>query len=140
MSKKPLTSPVEIIWKDRKRVIFFGLPLSFTKYGLSKEILYVKRGFLSSREDEVRLYRILDISLRRSLIQKIFGLGSIEITSSDKTLGNFVIKNIKRSKDVKKLLSEYVETERTNKRVVNRENMHDEDCVHGGDDFEDDII
>ena len=127
------------LWSDRKRTIF-GLPLSFTKYRLDADRLFIETGFLSKREDEVRLYRILDMSLTRSLGQRIFGVGTIRCCSADKTLGDFEIKNIKKPYEVKELLSEMVEKQRMEKRVSNREFMghdsHDEqddmdDELHG---------
>ena len=124
------------LWSDRKRTIF-GLPLSFTKYRLDADRLFIETGFLSKREDEVRLYRILDMSLTRSLGQRIFGVGTIRCCSADKTLGDFEIKNIKKPHEVKEMLSDLVEKERMEKRVVNREFMsHDS----GYDDDDDDEI
>ena len=113
------------VWKDRKR-IWCGLPWTFTKYALSEDRLFITSGFFKTVSDEVRLYRILDISLTRGFLQKIFGLGSIEVTSADKSMGNFVIKNIKKSADVKEQLSELVEQNRESKRVSNREFMGDD--------------
>ncbi|MBQ7562408.1 MAG: PH domain-containing protein [Lachnospiraceae bacterium] len=121
----------EPIWKDRKRTVF-GLPWTFTKYSLTPDRLFIERGLAQSTEDEVRLYRILDIRLVRSLSQKMFGLGTLQINSSDRTLKNFELKNIKNSKYVKELLSEMVEKQRMEKRVVNREVMG------GPGDFNDD--
>ena len=112
----------ETIWKDRKRVVF-GLPWSFTKYSMTPDRLFIEKGLVQTTEDEVRLYRILDIRLVRSLGQKMFCLGTIQISSSDKTMKNFELKNIKNSKYVKELLSEMVEKQRVEKRVVNREVM-----------------
>ena len=60
------------IWKDRKRT-FLGLPLSFTKYRMDADKLYIETGFFNSTEDEVRLYRITDVTLKRSFGQKLFG-------------------------------------------------------------------
>ena len=127
---------VEILWKDRKRG-FLGLPLSFTKYSLTKERLFVETGFINSVENEVRLYRILDVQMTRNLGQKMFGLGSINVHSSDASLKDFTIKNIKKPKYVKELLSELVEKQRDEKRVVNRELMAssiDEDELNDNDD------
>ena len=59
-----------VVWEDRKRN-FLGLPWTFTKYTLTPERLFINTGFLNSREDEVRLYRITDMTLTRSLWQKI---------------------------------------------------------------------
>ena len=125
-----------IVWKDRKRTLF-GLPWPFTKYSLSDDRLFISTGFLSTKEDEVRLYRIMDISLKRTLGQRIFGLGTIKCCSADKTLGDFEIKNIKKSKDVKELLSEMVENERNRKKVTSREFIDHEDSEF--DDGHDDM-
>ena len=75
-----------LIWYDRKR-LWCGLPWTFTKYGMDEGRLFVETGFLNTREEEVRLYRILNISLSRSLVQRIFGLGTIHIDSTDMDLG-----------------------------------------------------
>lgn len=119
----PQTTQNETLWRDRKRTKFLALPWTFTVYRLTDDRLFIKRGFFTTHEDEVRLYRILDISLKRTLLQKIFGTGSILCHSSDKTMGDFEIINIKHSYDVKNLLSDLVEKERMAKRVSNREFM-----------------
>ena len=113
------------LWSDCKRVVFFGLPLSFTKYRLTTNRLFVNTGFLTQREDEVRLYRITDVSLSRTLMQRVFGLSTIHCNSSDKTLGNFDIINIKDGEEVKEILYQSVERERIARRVSTRENMID---------------
>ena len=121
----------EIIWKDRKR-IFFGLPWTFTKYSISEDRLFISTGFFSVKEDEVRLYRIMDVSLERKLWQRMCGLGTIKCCSADKTMGDFEIKNIKKSREVKEMLSNMVEDERTKKKVSSREFMD-----HERDEFDD---
>ncbi len=110
------------IWSDRKR-IFCGLPWTFTTYTLTSDRLFIETGMLGKHEDEVRLYRILDISLSRSLSQRIFGMGTIHCCSADKTMGDFDIINIKNPREVKEQLSELVERERQAKHVTNREFM-----------------
>ena len=121
----------EIIWKDRKRT-FFGLPWTFTKYSLSEDRLFISTGFFSVKEDEVRLYRIMDVSLERKLWQRMCGLGTIKCCSADKTMGDFEIKNIKKPREVKEMLSNMVEDERTKKKVSSREFMD-----HERDEFDD---
>ena len=124
-----------IIWQDRKR--YFGLPISFTKYSLSEDRLFVESGFFNLLQNEVRLYRILDVQLKRSLGQRIFGVGSIMVSSSDKSLGTFEIKNIKDSANVKEMLSVQVEQQREAKRVVGREFMGaDVDMDYDNDDID----
>lgn len=132
-NKLPEIVPDEILWRARKRWTFLGLPWTFTVYRLTKDRLFIKTGFFTTREDEVRLYRIMDISLKRTLFQKMFGLGSIQCHSSDKTMGHFEIINVKRSYDVKNLLSDLIEKERMEKRVSNREFISDPDCDFDND-------
>ena len=115
----------DILWKDRKRILFLGLPWSFTRYSVSKDRFFISKGFFSVKDDEVRLYRIMDISLERSFMQRLVGVGTIKVCSGDKTMGDSEIKNIKRPKATKELLSDLVEKQRDIKRVVNRENMID---------------
>lgn len=122
MAKKDTT---EYVWRERKRTIF-GLPLSFTVYKLTEEKLYVESGFLSKKEEEVRLYRIMDLTLNRPLGQRIFGLGTIHCCTADKSTPEFDIRNIKNSRDVKNMLSDMVEKQREAKRVSSREFMDDD--------------
>lgn len=124
----------DILWKDRKRT-FLGLPWSFTRYSITSEKLLVDVGFLRRNEEEIRLYRILDITLRRSLCQRIFGIGTIHCCSADKSTPEFDIKNVKRPIEVKNLLSDLVETEREKKRVSSREFMMGDDMDGDMDDM-----
>lgn len=116
------------LWSDRKRT-FLGLPWSFTKYTLTEERFFVEKGFLNKTEDEVRLYRIMDVSLTRSFLQRIFGVGTIHCSSGDKTLGNFDIISVKKPREVKELLSQNIEAQRDAKRVTSREYIADENDV-----------
>lgn len=120
------TTEIKYLWKERKRNAL-GLPWTFTTYALSEDRLFVNTGLLKTVENEVRLYRVLDISMSRTLSQKIFKIGTIQIASADKTLGNFELKNIKNPAQVKEQISQLVEENREKKRVSNREYMGDDD-------------
>ena len=124
----------DILWQDRKR--YFGLPISFTKYSMSEDRLFVDTGFFNLEQNEVRLYRVLDLQLKRSLGQRIFGVGSIFVSSSDKNLGTFEIRNVKHAANVKEMISVQVEQQSEAKRVYTRENMVndvDDDDIHEGE-------
>jgi uncharacterized membrane protein YdbT with pleckstrin-like domain len=122
----------EILWQDRRRV-WCGLPWTFTKYELSQEKMVIKTGFFTQNQDEVRLYRILDLSLSRSLLQRMFGLGTIHCHSVDKTMKNFDIKNIKDSERVKNQLSDLIEDARRANRVSSREFMVEQEDFEEGE-------
>ena len=112
----------DIVWTDRKRN-FLGLPWTFTRYQLSDNRLFIETGLLNSREAEIRLYRVTDMTLTRNLWQKIIGTGTIHCDSADPTMKNFDIKNIKNPFDTKEQLSDLVEKNRRENHVYMRENM-----------------
>ena len=74
---------MNFLWNDRRRRM--GLPLSFTRYALTEDRLFLDTGFFNLRSEEILLYRVRDINLRRSLWQRICGVGSIRVLSSDKS-------------------------------------------------------
>ena len=124
---------IEYLWQDRKR--YFGLPLSFTRYALSEDRLFTSVGFLNIRDDEILLYRVRDIDTSRSLWQRIFGVGTVVVASSDKTMPNLVLKNIKDPVMVKELIHKQVEETKIKRRVRFGEIMTDAD----GDGIDDDL-
>ena len=106
---------IESLWEDRKR--YFGLPLSFTRYRLSDDRLFISEGFLNIKDDEVLLYRVRDIDTRRSLWQRLFGVGTVTVLSSDKTTPALELKNIKDPLFVKELIHKQVEEMKIRRRV-----------------------
>ena len=114
----------EYFWKDRKR--YLGLPISFTRYALSHDRLFLSVGFFSVRDDDILLYRVRDISVRRTLWQRLFGVGTITIQSSDKTHPSLELKSIKDPMRVKELLHDLVEEMKTKRRMRFGEIMSDD--------------
>ena len=103
------------LWHDRKR--YFGMPLSFTHYALSEDRLFISVGFLNIKDDEILLYRVRDIDTSRSLWQRLFGVGTVTVMSSDKTMPTLVLKNIKDPVFVKELIHKQVEEMKIQRRV-----------------------
>ena len=110
-----MASNTVYIWKDRKR--HFGMPLSFTRYALSEDRLFLSEGFLSIKDDEILLYRVRDIDTSRNLWQRLFGVGTVVVMSSDKSMPNLVLKNIKDPIAVKELIHQQVEEMKIRRRV-----------------------
>lgn len=135
-------SVAEILWKDRKR--YFGLPMSFTRYRLSEDRIFCEKGFFSIHEEEILLYRIRDLELNLTLGQRLFGVGSVIIHSSDKTMPTLELKNIKKPREVKEMLYRQVEDCKDLRRMRTMEFVGDtHDCDHdsdGADDVDQDFI
>ena len=106
---------IEYIWRDRKR--YLGMPLSFTRYAMSEDRLFISVGFLNIKDDEILLYRVRDIDTNRTLWQRFFGVGTVTIMSSDKTMPTMVLKNIKDPVAVKEMIHEQVEEMKMRRRV-----------------------
>ena len=106
---------IEFLWKDRKRVL--GLPLSFTRYSLSEDRLFCEKGLLNLKADEVLLYRVQDLELTISLAQRIFGVGTVCVHSSDKSIPHLDLKDIKHPREVKELIHQNVEAAKDKRRM-----------------------
>ena len=87
----------------------------------------INTGFFSIREEEIQLYRIMDVTLKCSLLQRIFKVGTIHCCSGDKTTPEFDIKDVKNPSNVKELLSKNIEIQRDKKRISGREFLGDFD-------------
>lgn len=129
------------LWSDRKHWLWF--PFSFTKYYVKDGRLFVSTGLFTSREDECLLYRITDISMTRSLGQKICGTGTIHLNTKDRSTPIIHLTNIKHPAELRSMLSNLIENEREKHNVVGKEmygaigHMGPMDIDHDMDDFDD---
>ena len=125
---------IKFLWKDRKR--YLGMPLSFTRYQLSDDRLFLSVGFLNIKDDEVLLYRVRDITTSRTLGQRLFGVGTVTVSSSDKTMPTLVLQNVKDPVFVKELIHKQVEEMKDRRRVRVGEIMGNDldECDHDLDD------
>ena len=121
---------IDYLWKDRKRHL--GLPLSFTRYRLSEDRLFCETGFLNIKSDEVLLYRVRDLQLTMTLGQRIFGVGTVCVVSSDKSIPHLDLKNVKNPRRVKELIHQNVEAAKDKRRMRATELVGGEP---GGEDF-----
>ncbi len=124
---------MNILWTDRKR--YLGLPISFTRYSLSDDRIFRESGLFTLQEEEVLLYRVSDISLRRTFGQRLFGVGTVCVLSSDKTCPHLDLVNVKNPKEVKEIIFEKVEAAKLARRMRTTEILDDD---LDGEAFEDD--
>lgn len=102
-------------WSDRSRIL--GMPITFTKYSMSDDRIFCEKGLLSVKFEEILLYRVRDISMKITLGQRIFGVGSILLQSSDKTSPVLELKNIKNPREVKEMIHRQVEEIKVQRRM-----------------------
>ena len=108
---------------EKKRWLFLGLPLTFTKYTVTEEQITINSGLFTRIENDCYMYKIQDTVLSVSLFQRIFGIATVVCKTSDVTHGQLVLKNIKNAKAIKDFIVECSEEQRLKRRTINTLNI-----------------
>ena len=133
--KESMSTKGEIRYKETQRLLLFGLPWTFTKYELRDNDLTIIKGFLTVRENDCYMYKVSDVEITRTLMQRLFGLSTITCFTSDVTDKTIVMKNIKHGREIKDFLLHASEAARIRRKTVSMQNIgFDSD---GMDDLED---
>ena len=93
------------------------LELKCRVYEVTTERIKVSRGIFSRRTDEMELYRVKDLTLIEPFFFRLFGLGSVIITTNDASTPTLTIHAVKRVKELREELRQAVEVCREKKRV-----------------------
>ena len=70
-------------------------------------------------ENDCYMYKVQDVQHSATLIEKIFGLGTVTCFTGDTTDPQLLLVHIKHSKEVKEFILEYSEKARIKRRTVN---------------------
>lgn len=119
----------EILWSQRKRN-WCRTPFTFTTYTLTSEELAVKTGVLRETYDVTKLFRVVDLTVTRTLLQRLFGLSTIIMETRDQSSGGrLVLKNILHGFEVRRIIQHAVDEARNVNRVTAREYMDTDDVT-----------
>ena len=109
----------EVKYCERKRVMFFGLPWTFTKYTITPSTLTIDQGFFKIEENDCYMYKIQDVKLTATLMERIFGLGTVICYTGDVTDPELRLVHIKHAKEIKSYLLKASEAARMKRRTLN---------------------
>ena len=123
---------IMIKFVEKKRSALFALPIYFTTYTITEEILNVREGLFKITENDCYLYKIQDVTLTMTLIERIFKLSTITCHTGDTTNPIIVLKHIKNGRAIKEFLLQASDEARLKRRTINTVNI-------GADDIEEDL-
>ncbi len=88
-------------------------------YEITDQRLIVRRGLVMKSIDEIELYRIKDVRVDFSLLNQMADIGTITITSSDRTTGNasFVLRDVPAARERREGIRKLVDRARLRRGV-----------------------
>lgn len=119
---------MELVFREKKRTKFLGLPWCFVTYSIYDNKINVKSGFLTIVEDDAYMYKVQDVRLTRSLLERVFRLGTVVCYTGDKTHPELKLVHIRRASEIKEYLITASEEARKKRRT-----MHTLDIDGGGE-------
>ena len=122
------------VFTERKRWLLFGLPWTFTKYLLKDEILTTQTGFFTTLINDCYMYKIVDVQLERSLMEKMVGLGTVVCYTSDTTDKVLKITHVRHAEQIKNFILEKSEKMRMKRRTLTTMSLNS-DASDGVDDL-----
>ena len=96
-----------VLWRQRKRN-WCRTPFTFTVYMLTDQEMSIKTGILNEKFNLIKLFRIVDISVERTFLQRLFGLSTLVLDTRDQSSGNgvVVLKNVVHGFEVRRVMQE----------------------------------
>lgn len=104
---------------ERKRLLFLGLPFTFTKYTVREDMITVNTGFFRAVENDCYMYKVQDVQHSATLMERVFGLGTVICFTGDTTHPQLMLHHIKHSKEIKEFILDASEKARLKRRTVN---------------------
>lgn len=112
---------------ERKRILFCGLPWTFTKYTVKDNLVTINAGFLRKTENDCYMYKIQDVTLTSTVMERLFGLGTVICYTGDSTNPELVLVHIRHAREIKDFILEASEIERRKRRTINTLDIGSED-------------
>jgi uncharacterized membrane protein YdbT with pleckstrin-like domain len=82
------------------------------KYTITERRVFVRHGLISVNEQTARLERVQDLTLRQSLFDRLFGVGTLAIDTAGSEGGALEFKALRSPAEVRELLDATIRRER----------------------------
>ena len=105
-------------WEGKKLIL--GQPISFTSYRIEDGLLTKRQGILNIQENQIQLYRVIDVELKQDFIDNLVNQGTIILRSNSK-YDNITLENVGNPREVKALINEEIAEQRRNQNIRTNE-------------------
>jgi uncharacterized membrane protein YdbT with pleckstrin-like domain len=99
------------------------------KYKVTSERIFYTTGIFSKKTEAMELYRVRDVDMYEPFWQRLFKLGNVSLTTSDKTSPNFILKAVPGPAELMNSIRKHVELRRDVKKVRGVEFLDDDASV-----------
>ena len=110
-------------FREKRRGVFFALPFTFTVYTVKEDMITVEEGFFNKKENDCYMYKVVDVRLEVSLVERIFGLGTVHCFSGDMTNPDLRLMHVKHAKEIKDYILKQSEEERLKRKTLNMQSL-----------------
>lgn len=118
-----MANNTEAKYIERKRWLFFALPFTFTKYVIREDVVRIDAGLFNLTEDDCYMYKIQDVQLKRSLFERIFGIGTIVCYTGDVTNRTLELIHIRHAQEIKDYILKASEEARLKRRTIHTQDI-----------------
>lgn len=95
--------------------------LKMTYYEVTTDRVEWERGIFDRKVDNLDMFRVIDLNMRRTVFDVIFGIGTVGLITTDKTDPEFVFEKIRRPRDLYDIIKKAsLEADKQN-RVIHME-------------------
>lgn len=104
---------------EKKRIMFLGLPWTFTKYTITEDVITIRSGFLKVVEDDCYMYKVQDVKLESTLLERMLRLSTVICYTGDTTHQKLIMPHIRNGRVIKDFIFEQSEKARLKRRTIN---------------------
>ena len=110
-------------FNESSRNTLFGFKWPFQKFTVCKDFIKKDKGFFKVVENTCYMYRIQDVTLEQTLLQRVHKLKTMVIKSSDVSDPIYRFKNIKNADEIKDFILRAAEYDRRQKGTLSMQNI-----------------
>jgi len=99
-------------------LIYTWLVRLSTEYRLFQESLEVESGIISRRIENIQLFRVRDLGLAQSILNRVAGVGDVIVTSTDQSAPHYRVRGVESPREVYDRLRELVAKSQATRRTM----------------------